>query len=92
MSQKPTSPNSMRRIAAAGLLGTTVEFYDFFIFGTAAAWSSAPSSSQLSVTMPRRLHHSRPTQLPLWRGRSAPSSLATSVTGSVARPLWSRPC
>lgn len=35
--QAPTSPNSMRRIAAAGLLGTTVEFYDFFIFGTAAA-------------------------------------------------------
>lgn len=37
MTQASTSPNSMRRIAAAGLLGTTVEFYDFFIFGTAAA-------------------------------------------------------
>lgn len=29
--------NSMRRVAAASLVGTTVEFYDFFIFGTAAA-------------------------------------------------------
>ncbi|HUQ17469.1 MAG TPA: MFS transporter, partial [Candidatus Saccharimonadales bacterium] len=29
--------NSMRRVAAASMVGTTVEFYDFFIFGTAAA-------------------------------------------------------
>ncbi len=27
----------MRRVAFASLVGTTVEFYDFFIFGTAAA-------------------------------------------------------
>jgi len=31
---KPTSP---RRVAAASLVGTTLEFYDHFIFGTAAA-------------------------------------------------------
>ncbi len=29
--------NPMRRIAIASLTGTTVEFYDFFIYGTAAA-------------------------------------------------------
>lgn len=30
-------PGGMRRVAIASLMGTTIEFYDFFIFGTAAA-------------------------------------------------------
>jgi metabolite-proton symporter len=34
-SQKP--PPSMRRVAIASCVGTTIEFYDFFIYGTAAA-------------------------------------------------------
>lgn len=37
MSTPTTTPASMRRIAAASLIGTTIEWYDFFIFGTAAA-------------------------------------------------------
>lgn len=37
MTHPPKSQKSMSRIAFAGLVGTTVEFYDFFIFGTAAA-------------------------------------------------------
>ena len=31
------SPHSSRRVAFASLIGTTIEWYDFFIFGTAAA-------------------------------------------------------
>ncbi|MBB3036253.1 MFS transporter [Hoyosella altamirensis] len=31
------SNRPMRRVAAASLIGTTIEYYDFFIFGTAAA-------------------------------------------------------
>ncbi|MCX2734101.1 MFS transporter [Saccharopolyspora sp. NFXS83] len=30
-------PSSARRVAAAGLIGTTIEWFDFFIYGTAAA-------------------------------------------------------
>ncbi|WP_033293092.1 MFS transporter [Amycolatopsis jejuensis] len=37
MVSSSTSQQSMGRIAVASLVGTTVEFYDFFIFGTAAA-------------------------------------------------------
>ncbi|MFE3449537.1 MFS transporter [Nonomuraea sp. NPDC059194] len=38
MSQAPTAPAPTRtRIAAASLIGTAIEFYDFYIYGTAAA-------------------------------------------------------
>ncbi len=38
MSQsEQAAPNSMRRIALASMTGTVIEFYDFFIYGTAAA-------------------------------------------------------
>ncbi|OII69793.1 MULTISPECIES: MFS transporter [unclassified Streptomyces] len=33
----PPTPNSIRRIVAASLIGTTIEWYDFFLYGSAAA-------------------------------------------------------
>lgn len=35
----PASPStgSLKRIVAASLIGTTVEWYDFFLYGSAAA-------------------------------------------------------
>ena len=34
---QPTSPGSLKRIVAASLIGTTIEWYDFFLYGSAAA-------------------------------------------------------
>ncbi|MFJ3933720.1 MFS transporter [Streptomyces sp. NPDC090029] len=33
----PPTPGSLRRIVAASLIGTTIEWYDFFLYGSAAA-------------------------------------------------------
>ncbi|MEW2136295.1 MFS transporter [Streptomyces sp. NPDC005409] len=33
----PTPPGSIKRIIAASLIGTTIEWYDFFLYGSAAA-------------------------------------------------------
>ncbi|MFG2681482.1 MFS transporter [Streptomyces sp. NPDC048392] len=33
----PPAPNSLRRVVAASLIGTTIEWYDFFLYGSAAA-------------------------------------------------------
>ncbi|MFE4415739.1 MFS transporter [Streptomyces sp. NPDC056821] len=33
----PTQPANLRRIVAASLIGTTIEWYDFFLYGSAAA-------------------------------------------------------
>lgn len=33
----PKAPSDIRRIVAASLIGTTIEWYDFFLYGTAAA-------------------------------------------------------
>ena len=46
ITQAPSGPNRMaveaRRVALAGGIGTTIEWYDFFIYGTAAAVVFAP--------------------------------------------------
>ncbi|HET9380231.1 MAG TPA: MFS transporter [Streptomyces sp.] len=33
----PPAPNNLKRIVAASLVGTTIEWYDFFLYGSAAA-------------------------------------------------------
>ena len=36
-SAPPPASSSLRRIVAASLVGTTIEWYDFFLYGSAAA-------------------------------------------------------
>ncbi|MET7569120.1 MFS transporter [Streptomyces sp. NPDC005492] len=36
-STAPPAPNNLKRIVAASLIGTTIEWYDFFLYGSAAA-------------------------------------------------------
>lgn len=33
----PVQPRNLRKVGAASLIGTTIEYYDFFVYGTAAA-------------------------------------------------------
>ncbi|HEY2356506.1 MAG TPA: MFS transporter [Phenylobacterium sp.] len=33
----PASPSTMRKVVLASMIGTTIEWYDFFLYGTAAA-------------------------------------------------------
>ena len=33
---EPSNPNSARRVLLASLIGTTIEYFDFYIYGTAA--------------------------------------------------------
>jgi len=37
MSAEARGPNSLRRVVLASFIGTTIEWYDFFLYGTAAA-------------------------------------------------------
>lgn len=37
MSKEPATPQSIRRVVVASFVGTAIEWYDFFLYGTAAA-------------------------------------------------------
>ena len=86
----PVRRESVRRVAFASMIGTTIEWYDFFIFGTASALVFGrlffPDFSELAGTLAAFATFA----VGLRRapgGRSASS--ATSATASAGRPPWS---
>ena len=82
----PEQARQIRKAAIASTVGTTIEWYDYFLYGTAAALVFPkvffPDSSHYvgaaASRSPRTSSASRPD-------RSAPRSSGTGATGSAAR-------
>lgn len=73
--------NSPLRVLFASLVGTTIEFFDFYIYATAAVLVFPKLFFPASDAVPRRSNRS---PLSPWRFShvpSAPPSSVTSVTG-----------
>ena len=85
--------NTPGQVLFASLIGTTIEFFDFYIYATAAVLvfprlffpTSDPASADARVARDVRASRSS-------RGRSARRSSATSAIASAARPRSSRRC
>ena len=92
-SHEPTEhAKTPKKAAASGWIGSALEYYDFFIYGTAAAlifpkifFPTGNAAAATIASLP-------PSGWPTWPGRAAPSSWVTSVTPSAARPSCSSPC
>ena len=84
-----TSVNSPRQVLFASLIGTTIEFFDFYIYATAAVLVF-PQALFPCGPIPLRPRSSRwpPLALRFWRGRSARRSSATLAIASAARRPW----
>jgi MFS transporter, MHS family, shikimate and dehydroshikimate transport protein len=89
MAERSSTKTSMRKVAVASLVGNALEWYDFFLYGTAAALVFNvlffPSFDPLTGTIAAFSTYAvgfaaRP--FGAW-------SSGTSVTGSAGNPCWS---
>ena len=86
------SINTPRQVLFASLIGTTIEFFDFYIYATAAVLVFPRCSFRRRTRLRPRWPRSRRLASRSSRGRSARRSSATSATASAARPRWSWRC
>lgn len=92
MSTPAVAARQLRRVAVASAVGTTIEWYDYFIYSTATALvfgklfftTLSPASGTLAAFATLGSASSP--------ARSAGSSGATSATGSGARRCWCCRC
>jgi hypothetical protein len=90
---KQAPPEPPATVLFASLIGTTIEFFDFYIYATAAVLvfpklffpAGGPGRRRAAIA-------SRPSPSPSSRVRSARPCSATSATASAARPRWWRRC
>lgn len=89
----PLADRQLRRIVIASVAGNAMEWYDFFVYGTAAAlvfghvfFPPAPPRSRAASP------HSRRSRSASSRGRSAGSCSATSAIATGARRRSSGRC
>jgi hypothetical protein len=73
--------NKPRTVLFASLIGTTIEFYDFYIYATAAV-----------LVFPRLFFPTADPGAAMLRARWARPCSATSVTAWVARQPWLPRC
>lgn len=77
------------RVLSASLVGTAVEFYDFYIYATAAALVFGPLFFPSESASAQLLLSYMSFGLAFSRGQSARWCSAISATGSGASPRWS---
>ena len=80
-----TDAASPRKVAVASAVGATIEWYDFFLYGTAAGLVFDQLFFSGLSGRPPSSPRSAPSPSASWPARSAASSSATSATGSAAR-------
>lgn len=72
--------NSRNKVVVASLIGTAIEFFDFYIYATAAVIVFPHIFFPQGDPPPRRHNRWRPSLSPLLRALSVQQSLATSAT------------
>ena len=83
-----TGRTSLTRVALASAVGSALEWYDFFIYGTAAALVFNELFFPKFDPTVGTLAAFATFGVGFLRGLSAGSFLAISVTGWVASPCW----
>ncbi len=84
----PTAQPSARRILTASFVGTAIEFYDFYIYATAAALVIGPVFFPPGEPGVQLLAAFATFAIASWPGRSGRRCSGISATASAARRRW----